>query len=341
MDISSAYALKEIKPGVYAYIHETGTWGLNNAGLIVKGDAGLFVDTLFDMQLTGEMRRRMGEALGDDVKIGTIVNTHANGDHWYGNGHFSACEIISTHTASQEMKELPPKLMKAVTGVSRIANKLGPLRSPIGSLLSPLGKGYIGAVFKAAPYLERMLRPFDFGGIEPVYPNRCFSGSLTVALNGHTVELLELGPAHTRGDAVVFDPETRVLFTGDLLFMGAHPLVWAGPFSNWIAACDKMIDLKPEVVVPGHGPLTEVSGIEATKSYLVYMEQEIRKCHKAGLSEEAAVRTLDLGPYAELTEKERIVVNVETLYAELDGSPPRPSIVPCFPKMAAFMDQSK
>ena len=84
-----------------------------------------------------------------------------------------------------------------------------------------------------------------------------------------------------------------------------------------------------------------MSGIEATKRYLVYMEKAIRKCHKAGLSEEEAVRTLDLGPYTDLTERERIVVNVETLYIELNGAPPRPSIVPCFPKMAAFLDRQQ
>jgi glyoxylase-like metal-dependent hydrolase (beta-lactamase superfamily II) len=199
-----------------------------------------------------------------------------------------------------------------------------------------MGNGIIGSVLQAAPYLKEIFGPFDFSGIDPVFPNHPFSGQLSVTLSDQEVALLELGPAHTRGDSVVFDTETKVLFTGDLLFMGAHPLVWTGPFSNWIAACDRMIGLKPEVVVPGHGPLTDVSGIEETKAYLVYMEREIRKCHKDGLSETETARTLDLGPYGDFAERERVIVNIETIYRELRGAPPRPSVIPCFSKMSCF-----
>ena len=335
-DTSNAFALTEVRPGVFAYVHETGTWGFNNAGLIVKGASALLVDTLFDMDLTGEMLQRMGRAMGEGVTIGTVVNTHGNGDHWYGNGHFADCEIISTKAAADEMRTVPPKVMRALMGLSRVGVKLGPFRRLLGAALSPLGAGVLGAVLEAAPYLKRIFGTFEFSGIAPVYPSRTFTDQLTVTVGDRPIELISLGPAHTKGDAVVFDPETKVLFSGDLLFMGAHPLVWAGPFSHWIAGCDAMMALKPAVVVPGHGPLTDVSGIEETRAYLVYMEREIRKCHQAGLSEAAAVRTLDLGPYGGLNESERVAVNVETLYRELNGAPARRSIVPSFPKMAAL-----
>jgi cyclase len=62
-----------------------------------------------------------------------------------------------------------------------------------------------------------------------------------------------LGPAHTKGDLLVHLPKERVVFTGDILFVGSHPIVWEGPISNWIAACDRILALDPAVVVPGLG----------------------------------------------------------------------------------------
>ena len=50
-------------------------------------------------------------------------------------------------------------------------------------------------------------------------------------------------------------------YTGDILFIGGTPIVWAGPLSNWIAACDLMLGLDADTVVPGHGPLTDAAGI--------------------------------------------------------------------------------
>jgi cyclase len=78
---------------------------------------------------------------------------------------------------------------------------------------------------------------------------------LTIRVGDRELHLLEVGPAHTRGDTLVHAPAERVLFSGDILFSGAHPIAWAGPVSNWIAACDRILAMDVEVIVPGHGPL--------------------------------------------------------------------------------------
>ncbi len=49
-----------------------------------------------------------------------------------------------------------------------------------------------------------------------------------------------MGPAHTNSDVVVYVPEDKVLFAGDLFFNDGAPVVWAGPIQNWIDACDKI-----------------------------------------------------------------------------------------------------
>src|ERR1019366_2959672 len=63
--------------------------------------------------------------------------------------------------------------------------------------------------------------------------------------------------AHTRGDVLVHLPADKILYTGDLLFVGGHPVLWAGPIENWIKACDYILSLDVDVIVPGHGPIAE------------------------------------------------------------------------------------
>src|SRR3546814_7866865 len=70
---------------MWAYVQPDGSWGWSNTGLIVDGDQTLLVDTLFDLKLTGQMLTAMRDAVPAAARIGTLVNTHANGDHTFGN----------------------------------------------------------------------------------------------------------------------------------------------------------------------------------------------------------------------------------------------------------------
>jgi cyclase len=101
-------------------------------------------------------------------------------------------------------------------------------------------------------------------------------------------------------------------------------VIWAGPVANWIKACDRMLGWDIETVVPGHGPITDKTGVRAMKRYLEYVRDEAKKRFDAGLSYEAAARDISLAPFAEWTDPERIVVNVHALYREFrhDASPP-------------------
>src|SRR3974390_2234705 len=95
--------LTEVADGVWAYLQPDGGWGWSNAGLIVDGDQSLLVDTLFDMKLTREMLSAISDATGlTGSDIGTLVNTHANGDHTYGNACCSNAEIIASAASAAE-----------------------------------------------------------------------------------------------------------------------------------------------------------------------------------------------------------------------------------------------
>ena len=91
-----------------------------------------------------------------------------------------------------------------------------------------------------------------------------------------------------------------MVFTGDILFHGGHPIVWAGPVANWIVACDRILALQPTVVVPGHGPLAPPSALSDLQGYFAYLTVEARARFEGGMTPLEAARDIDLGPYAGL-----------------------------------------
>jgi glyoxylase-like metal-dependent hydrolase (beta-lactamase superfamily II) len=116
------------------------------------------------------------------------------------------------------------------------------------------------------------------------------------------------------------------VFTGDLLFNEGHPVVWAGPLVNWIAACDFIIALDPAVVVPGHGPITDVSAVRNMKGYFEHLRDEARRRFDAGMDWRDAARDIPIKEYVHWTDPERVVANVFSLYKgwdpELPHAPP-------------------
>ena len=100
--------LHDLGNGSWAYLQPDGGWGWSNAGLIADSGETLLVDTLFDLPLTAEMLSAMRDAVPDAKAIDTLVNTHANGDHTYGNQLVDGAEIVASANCAAEMKIRPP-----------------------------------------------------------------------------------------------------------------------------------------------------------------------------------------------------------------------------------------
>jgi len=331
--------LAELGEGCFAYLQPDGSWGWSNAGLVADGDASLLIDTLFDVRLTAEMLATMRRAVPAARHIDTVVNTHANGDHCWGNELVKDAEIIASRRGAEEMGEFSPALMAKLTGVARLATRLGPLGQSLGRAMNRAGVDTLGTVVEAAPYLLRIFGSFNFQGIELVLPNRTFDDHLELMVGDRRVTLIEVGPAHTRGDVLVHVPDARVVYTGDILFIEGHPIVWQGPFSNWIAACERIEAMDVEAIVPGHGPMTDVAGVRRMREYLAYVHAEASARYASGMSALEAALDIDLSDYAGWSDEERIVVNVSTVYRELSGEPPPKSIVPLFGQMATYLQR--
>ncbi|HEY5072564.1 MAG TPA: MBL fold metallo-hydrolase [Caulobacteraceae bacterium] len=302
--------LHDLGGGLWAWLQPDGGWGWSNAGLIVDGEESLLVDTLFDMTLTREMLAKMADATGLDAEeIGTVVNTHANGDHTHGNACCAKAEIIASAASAAEMEEVTPAMMTAF-------------------LAAAPGLGATGK------YIIDIFGKFDFAAVVERAPTRTFSGELELKVGDKAVHLIEVGPAHTRGDILAHVPKDRAVFTGDILFIDGTPIMWAGPVGNWIAACDRILSMDVDIIVPGHGPITDKAGVRRVKDYLAFCDLEARKRYDAGLSVRDAAHDIALGDFASWGDAERIAVNVDTLYRQYRGDASRPETMKLFGLMA-------
>jgi cyclase len=302
--------LLELGDACYAYLQPDGSWGWSNAGLVMGDGVSLLVDTLFDLKLTAEMLAAM-QPVTRVAPIATLVNTHANGDHCYGNELVEGAEIIASSATAHEMTEVPPAMLAAL-------NK---------------ADGEVGELFR------HFFGAFEFDGITVTMPTRTFEGRLDVDVAGRAVELIEVGPAHTRGDTIAYVPDARTVYTGDILFIGGTPIVWAGPLSNWVAACDLMLGMDIDVVVPGHGPVTDKAGVAAVRDYLSFVDEAATARHAAGIDAWEAARQIaaEVGAKEEFrgwSEFGRISVNVDTAYRSLDPGYATPNVVEQFRRMA-------
>ncbi|WP_431876966.1 MBL fold metallo-hydrolase [Amycolatopsis sacchari] len=288
-DIPYTKGLHRITRHCAAWLVPDGTWGWSNAGLITGEGESLLVDTLFDVPMTREMLDGLAGPLARNP-LSTVVNTHANGDHWFGNQLVAEAEIISSAPTAEEMRTNGPELIR----------------------------GLLGQEGAAGRFARHIFEPFDFGSITPTFATRTFTGSLRLEVGGTAVEVQCLGPAHTAGDSVVLVPDEGVLYAGDLLFIGGTPITWAGPVSNWIAACDAMLAMDVEFIVPGHGPVTTKDGVRQVRGYLEWVRDEAAARHRKGMTPEDAMRDISLGRYAALDERGRLAQNVLAVYYELD-----------------------
>jgi cyclase len=328
--------LDQLAPGVFAYL-QVGGWGYSNAGLIAGDGAALLVDTLYDTALTEQMLRTLRSALGPSLSIDSVVNTHANGDHCWGNRALPDARVIASRATADEMRDLSPRLMSTLVKASRLVGRGGGAAALPLRLLGALGVKRARSLLEAAPFVEQAFGSFDFGAVKLRLPDQTFEGALSLEVGGTRVELLEVGPAHTRGDTLVVVPGARVAYTGDILFIGSHPIVWEGPIENWIRACDRLLALEVDVIVPGHGPVTNKAGVRATRDYWQSVLETARRGSEAGAGAEEIAR--ELAAQHDWAECERVVVNVDTALRQLRGDTSHRDPLSMLAAMARFARQ--
>ncbi|SPL95538.1 putative polyketide cyclase [[Actinomadura] parvosata subsp. kistnae] len=277
--------LRQIVPGVFAWVQPDGTWWVNNAGA-VAGDDGVFVvDTCASERRTRRFLDALAAATGG-APVRMAVNTHQHGDHAYGNSLLPEQAMIFGHAATRAALLADPYI-----------DGCPPVWTPVP----------------------------DWGNVTRRPPSAVFRDELTVHLGGRRIELRHPGhPAHTPGDVVAWLPGERVLFAGDLLFNGLTPMVLMGSLEGALRSLDWLAGFEPEHVVPGHGPLATAADLPevlaAHERYYRFVLDVARKGREKGLGPLDAAREADLGEFAAWADAERLVLNLHRAYAEAAGA---------------------
>ncbi len=279
--------LENLDGRLWAWLTPNGGLGESNAGLVVGAGESLLVDTRWDLPLTRRMLGAMAPPTAT-APIGRLVNTHADGDHCWGNQLLRGVPIVATEAAAQDMLGEDPGRVRTFSRVGAGLNALhGATASILPATKSLLGLPGVGGLAGLGVF-ARQLAAYDFEGVSLTPPTDTFTGYMELGVGGRRVQLIEVGPAHSPGDLIVHAPDERVVFAGDLVFVGVTPIMWVGPVENWIAGLDRIIALKPRLVVPGHGPTTGLEGVREVRSYWEFVAAAVRERLARGLTPGAA-----------------------------------------------------
>lgn len=267
--------------GVFAWVQPDGSWWLNNAGVVAMPDGVLLIDTCATESRTRALLAAVSRVT-DGGRVAFAVNTHLHGDHSYGNSLLPESTVIIGHEVTRA-----------------------------GLLTDPVIDG-------CPPFWEPVP---DWGKVSRRPPALTISTSLGLHSGDWRVELLHPGhPAHTSGDVVAWLPGQRILFAGDLLFNQVTPLVFMGSLDGARRALDWIAGFDPEHVVPGHGPVisgADLPGVlDAHDRYYRLVADAARAGQRDGLSPLEAAYRCELGPFADLPDAERVVLNLHRAYAD-------------------------
>ncbi len=233
-----------------------------NVGIVLGEERALVVDTALGPANGARVRAIADELAGSRELLVTI--THFHPEHGFGAQAFGDVPIVYNRAQLEELRDK--------------------------------GAGYIDLFRTFGDAVAAELE-----GVELVEPTETYDGDThALDLGGRTVELRTFGPAHTRGDQVVWLPDERILFTGDLVEERCFAIFPYFPPDDadvdgeaWLLVLERLEALEPALVVPGHGAVGGASVIAAAREYIAQLRDETRELAAAGVGADEAVERLD------------------------------------------------
>jgi glyoxylase-like metal-dependent hydrolase (beta-lactamase superfamily II) len=237
-----------------------------NTGIIVGDDAVMVIDTQATPVMAQDVVRRIREVTSKPIKY--VVLSHYHAVRVLGASGYKPEHIIASRDTYDLIVERGEADMKSE--------------------------------------IERF--PRLFRAVESVpgltWPTLIFEQHMTLWLGKLQVEIMQLGRGHTKGDTVVWLPQERILFSGDLVEYGATPYTGDAYLTDWPATLDAIADLEPLKLVPGRGsslmnPVQVKAGLEGTRSFVSEMFSAVKRSVAAGND----LRTVYKETYAMLKPK--------------------------------------
>lgn len=210
---------------------------ISNAGFVVTSAGVVVIDALGSPALAERLLAEIARVT--DQKVTHVIVTHYHADHIYGLQVF------------------------ADLGAHIIAHQAGRayLNSDTARLRLQASREEL------APWIDAQTRL--------VPATEWIDGRRELTLGDTRLVIEPVGPAHTPDDLVIFLPQHRLLYAGDLVFRSRIPFVGEADSRNWIASLEKLLSFDARVVVPGHGPVSTEArkDMQLTRDYLVYLRQ--------------------------------------------------------------------
>ena len=228
-----------------------------NTGIVVGDDAAMVIDTQATPVMAQDVIRRIREVT--PVPVRYVVLSHYHAVRVLGASAYKPQHIIASRDTYDLIAERGEADMKSE--------------------------------------IERF--PRLFRAVESVpgltWPTLVFEKRLTLWLGKLQVEIMQLGRGHTKGDTVVWLPEDKILFSGDLVEYGATPYTGDAYLSEWPATLDAIAALKPEKLVPGRGaslmnPGEVRAGLDGTRAFITEMFDSVKRAAAAGKDLRSAYR---------------------------------------------------
>ena len=229
-----------------------------NTGIVVGDDAVMVIDTQATPVMAQDVIRRIREVT--DKPIRYVMLSHYHAVRVLGASAYGAEHVI----ASQDTYDLI-----AERGEADKASEIG--RFP------------------------RLFRNVESVPAGLTWPTITFTGKMTLWLGKLEVQLLQVGRGHTKGDTVVWLPQDRVLFSGDLVEFDATPYAGDAYFQDWPQTLDNIAALKPVALVPGRGAALQgeaqvAKGLAGTRAFVSELYDSVRQGATAGKDLKAVYR---------------------------------------------------
>jgi glyoxylase-like metal-dependent hydrolase (beta-lactamase superfamily II) len=238
---------------------------MSNAGFVVTPEGVVIFDTLGTPSLAAAMLSEVRKVTAAPIKL--VVVSHYHADHYYGIQVFKdAGAEVWAHEGA---------------------------------------RGVIGSDAARERFEQRkdVLKPFVADGLQRFHdPDRWLAGDTEFKLGGVHFRLRHVGPAHSAEDLVMYVEGDGALYAGDLVFKGRVPFVGDADSRLWLAALDKLIELHPAILVPGHGGVSTepMADLTLTRDYLRFLRQAMGKAVDDLTPFEQAYAATDWSKYQDL-----------------------------------------
>ncbi|MBL8210207.1 MAG: MBL fold metallo-hydrolase [Bryobacterales bacterium] len=268
---TSSTRVRQLAPGVFYWQGDTATRRPANCTWVVFRDYVVVIDANFPWaakEILPEIRKTTS------LPIRFLFNTHYHADHAFGSAQFRAAgaTVVCSRECGAESRE---------KGEADWQNQVYGRASRAGATQYDRD---VAAETRAQNY-----------GLE--HPSLLFEDKVTFDDGTRRLELIRMGPAHSRGDAVAYLPKERILMTGDLCVnwtSGNNVGDRDADHDNWIRALETLAGWEVQTVVPGHGQLGTTATLRGQRAYLKDMLEQVRAGMKAGKSADQVAGEVDL-----------------------------------------------